>query len=73
MSPASATEFDIIRSEPPLESHYYDDANVLNRVTRSDIKRLLTDLETRTGYHIDMVTLRKVAVSDEGLSINCGY
>ncbi|CAI7907003.1 unnamed protein product [Closterium sp. NIES-53] len=58
---AKADEFAILRSPPPLESHYYDDANVLSRITRSDIKKLLTDLEERTGYHIDAVTLRKIA------------
>ncbi|CAI5460765.1 unnamed protein product [Closterium sp. Yama58-4] len=58
---AKADEFAILRSPPPLESHYYDDANVLSRITRSDITKLLTDLEERTGYHIDAVTLRKIA------------
>ncbi|GJP51330.1 hypothetical protein CLOM_g10488 [Closterium sp. NIES-68] len=58
---AKADEFSVIRSPPPLESHYFDDANVLSRITRSDIKKLLTDLEERTGYHIDAVTLRKIA------------
>lgn len=58
---AMADEFAVIRSEPPLESHYYDDANVLSRLTRSDLKKLLTGLEERTGYHIDAVTLRKIA------------
>ncbi|CAI5952581.1 unnamed protein product [Closterium sp. NIES-65] len=58
---AKADEFAILRSPPPLESHYYDDANVLSRITRSDIKKLLTDLEERTGFHIDAVTLRKIA------------
>ncbi|KAL3644978.1 hypothetical protein CASFOL_010158 [Castilleja foliolosa] len=32
------------------------DAGVLSRVTRSDLKRLLSDLESREGYHINIVT-----------------
>lgn len=37
-----------------------DDAGVLSRVTKADIKNLLNDLEDRTGFHIDVVTLRKI-------------
>lgn len=62
VGPASADEFQVLRSEPPLESHFYDDAGVLSRVTRSDLKRLLTNLENDTGFHVDVVTLRKLAV-----------
>eukprot|EP00475_Leptophrys_vorax_P030075 TRINITY_DN4477_c0_g1_i1.p1 TRINITY_DN4477_c0_g1~~TRINITY_DN4477_c0_g1_i1.p1 ORF type:complete len:283 (-),score=20.85 TRINITY_DN4477_c0_g1_i1:330-1178(-) len=58
---ARADEFTVLRSAPPLESHYFDDANVLSRITRTDIRKLLTDIEERTGYHIDAVTLRKIA------------
>eukprot|EP00249_Psilotum_nudum_P010777 c22762_g1_i1 orf=101-1018(+) len=57
---ACANEFSVLGEGAPLESHVVDDASVLNRVTKSDLKRLLTDLEDRRGYHIDMVTLRKL-------------
>lgn len=61
VGPARADEFRIVASPPPLETHYFDDAGVLSRVTRSDLKRLLTGIEEETGFHIDVVTLRKVA------------
>ncbi|GLJ11293.1 hypothetical protein SUGI_0151030 [Cryptomeria japonica] len=59
---SSASEFDILNAAPPKEGETYvvDDAGVLNRVTKSDIKRLLSDLESRKGYHINFVTLRKL-------------
>eukprot|EP00897_Mesotaenium_endlicherianum_P006084 jgi/Mesen1/5503/ME000277S04716 len=57
---ANANEYDVLGQGAPTTSHVVDDSNVLNRVTKSDIKRLLTDLEERTGYHLDVVTIRKL-------------
>lgn len=57
---ALANEFNLLRDGPPTATYVADDAGVLNRVTRSDLKRLLSDLEERTGFHIDLVTLRKL-------------
>lgn len=60
---ALANEFNLLRDGPPTATYVADDAGVLNRVTRSDLKRLLSDLEERTGFHIDLVTLRKLTVT----------
>ncbi|GMI65323.1 thylakoid lumen protein 18.3 [Hibiscus trionum] len=57
---AMASEFDVINDGPPKESYVVDDANVLSRVTRSDLKRLLSDLESRKNFHINFVTVRKL-------------
>eukprot|EP00244_Chara_vulgaris_P008858 TRINITY_DN359_c0_g1_i1.p1 TRINITY_DN359_c0_g1~~TRINITY_DN359_c0_g1_i1.p1 ORF type:complete len:315 (-),score=53.09 TRINITY_DN359_c0_g1_i1:717-1661(-) len=57
--PAVASEFDVLR-DPPPQSYYYDDANVLNRVTRGQIQNDLAQLERETGYRLNVVTLRKV-------------
>ncbi|KAI3875662.1 hypothetical protein MKW92_000275 [Papaver armeniacum] len=57
---ANASEFDIINEGPPTESYCVDDAGVLSRVTKSDLRRLLTDLETRKNIHINFVTVRKL-------------
>lgn len=57
---ALASEFDVLNDGPPKESHVVDDAGVLSRVTKSDLKRLLTDLESRKNFHIDFVTVRKL-------------
>ncbi|XP_045793575.1 UPF0603 protein At1g54780, chloroplastic [Trifolium pratense] len=57
---ALASEFDVINEGPPKDSYVVDDAGVLSRVTRSDLKRLLTDLESRKKFHINFITLRKL-------------
>ncbi|KAE8675365.1 UPF0603 protein [Hibiscus syriacus] len=57
---AMASEFDVINEGPPKESYVVDDANVLSRVTKSDLKRLLSDLESRKNFHINFVTVRKL-------------
>lgn len=62
---AAANEYNILNQPPPLESHVVDDAGVLSRLTKFDLKKLLTDLEERTGYHIDVVTLRKITTKGD--------
>lgn len=59
-APAIASEFSVLNEGPPAESFVVDDANVLNRVTKSDLKRLLRDLEERKGFHINVITVRKI-------------
>ncbi|GMN25099.1 hypothetical protein TIFTF001_000814 [Ficus carica] len=57
---ASASEFDVLNDGPPKESYVVDDAGVLSRVTRSDLKRLLSDLESRKNLRINFITVRKL-------------
>ncbi|KAB1202289.1 hypothetical protein CJ030_MR8G008687 [Morella rubra] len=57
---ALASEFDILNEGPPKESYVVDDAGVLSRVTKSDLKRLLSDLESRKNLHINFITVRKL-------------
>ncbi|XP_059438850.1 UPF0603 protein At1g54780, chloroplastic [Corylus avellana] len=57
---ALASEFDVINEGPPKESYVVDDAGVLSRVTKSDLKRLLTDLESRKNFRINFITVRKL-------------
>ncbi|XP_057732482.1 UPF0603 protein At1g54780, chloroplastic [Arachis stenosperma] len=57
---AFASEFDVLNEGPPKETYVVDDAGVLSRVTRSDLKRLLSDLESRKNFHINFVTVRKL-------------
>lgn len=60
---ALASEFDVINEGPPKESYVVDDAGVLSRLTKSDLKRLLTDLESRKNFRINFITVRKLTVS----------
>ncbi|KAH9622854.1 hypothetical protein KSS87_012906 [Heliosperma pusillum] len=57
---ANASEFDVINDGPPKDSYVVDDAGVLSRVTKSDLKRLLSDLESRKNFHINLITVRKL-------------
>lgn len=57
---ALASEFDVLNEGPPKDSYVVDDAGVLSRVTKSDLKRLLSDLESRKNFHINFVTVRKL-------------
>lgn len=58
--PALASEFDVLNDGPPKDSYVVDDAGVLNRVTKSDLKRLLSDLESRKNFRINFITVRKL-------------
>lgn len=60
VAPASASEFDVLYERPPSDSYLVDDANVLSRVTKSDLKQLLSDLESRKNLHINFITVRKL-------------
>ncbi|XP_061349399.1 UPF0603 protein At1g54780, chloroplastic [Gastrolobium bilobum] len=57
---ALASEFDVLNEGPPKESYVVDDAGVLSRVTRSNLKQLLSDLEFRKNFHINFITVRKL-------------
>ncbi|CAM6085374.1 unnamed protein product [Calypogeia fissa] len=64
-SPAIANELTILTFGPNKEGYVVDDANVLNRVTKSELKSILGDLEANEGYHIDLVTLRKLTIKSD--------
>ncbi|KDP23551.1 hypothetical protein JCGZ_23384 [Jatropha curcas] len=55
-----ASEFDVINEGPPKDSYVVDDAGVLSKVTKSDLKQLLSDLEARKNFKINFVTVRKL-------------
>ncbi|PKU80567.1 UPF0603 protein Os05g0401100, chloroplastic [Dendrobium catenatum] len=58
--PAIASEFDVLNEGPPTESYVVDDAGVLSRVTKSDLKRMFSDLESRKNLHVNFITVRKL-------------
>lgn len=60
---ALASEFDVLNEGPPKDSYILDDAGVLSRVTRSDLKQLMSDLESRKNFRINFITVRKLTVS----------
>jgi hypothetical protein len=61
-APAVASEYDVLNDGPPADTYVVDDAGVLSRVTKSDVKRLARDLEARKNIRINFVTVRKLTV-----------
>lgn len=61
-APAVASEFDVLNDGPPVDSYVVDDAGVLSRVTKSDVKRLARDLEARKNIRLNFITVRKLTV-----------
>ncbi|XP_052156232.1 UPF0603 protein OsI_019212, chloroplastic [Oryza glaberrima] len=59
-APAVASEFDVLNGGPPEDTYVVDDAGVLSRVTKSDVKRLVRDLESRKNIRINFITVRKL-------------
>ncbi|CAM0955601.1 unnamed protein product [Alopecurus aequalis] len=59
-APVAASEFDVLNDGPPADTYVVDDAGVLSRVTKSDLKRLARDLEARKNIRINFVTVRKL-------------
>lgn len=59
-APVAASEFDVLNDGPPADTYVVDDAGVLSRVTKSDVKRLARDLEARKNIRINFVTVRKL-------------
>lgn len=59
---ALASEFDVLNVGPPKDSYVVDDAGVLSRVTKTDLRNLLSDLESRKKFHINFITVRKLTV-----------
>ena len=57
-----ASESNVLSEGPPTESYVVDDAGVLSRVTKSDLKRLMFDLESRKNLRINFITVRKLTV-----------
>ncbi|KAI9099191.1 hypothetical protein K1719_024958 [Acacia pycnantha] len=57
---ALASEFDVLNEGPPKDSYVLDDAGVLSRVTRSDLKQLMSDLESRKNFRVNFITVRKL-------------
>jgi hypothetical protein len=61
-APAVASEFDVLNDGAPVDSYVVDDAGVLSRVTKSDVKRLARDLEARKNIRLNFITVRKLTV-----------
>ena len=57
---AIASEFDVLEAPVPSASYIVDDGGILSKAGRGAIKGKLQELEKTTGYHLDVVTMRKL-------------
>ena len=60
VQPAAATELDVLATPAPSAAYVVDDANLLSRAAYGELNQLGKDLEDKTGYRVNVVTLRKL-------------
>lgn len=64
---AVANEFDLLANGTP-DSYIVDDASVLNRTTRGSVGDALKDLEAKTGYRVEVATVRKLEFESDAFA-----
>ena len=64
---AVANEFDLLSSGTP-DTYIVDDASVLNKTTRSSVAGQLKDLELKTGYRVEVATVRKLEFESDAFA-----
>jgi uncharacterized protein len=64
---ATANEFDLLSSGTP-DTYIVDDASVLNKTTRSSVSGQLKDLELKTGYRVEIATVRKLEFESDAFA-----
>lgn len=69
---ALASEFDVLATPVPQEGAQYlvDDGDLLNKVSRRSLPKKLQELEKATGFHLTVVTLKKLQVSPDAFSFS---
>lgn len=63
--PAMASEADVLATPTPASEYLFDDGAVLSKATLGELANKLPEIESRTGYHINVVTLRKLISFDD--------
>jgi len=64
---AVANEFDLLADGTP-NTYIVDDASVLNKTTRSSVGDALKDLEAKTGYRVEVATVRKLEFESDAFA-----
>lgn len=57
---ANAGEIEILATPKPTEGYIVDDAGLMSRSTAGTINKELKQLEDETGYHLNVITVRKL-------------
>lgn len=64
---AVANEFDLLANGTP-DSYVLDDASVINKTTRKSVGDSLRDLESQTGYRVEVATVRKLEFESDAFA-----
>jgi len=64
---AFANEFDLLSSGTP-ETYVVDDASVMNKTTKKSVADELKDVENKTGYHLEVATVRKLEFESDAFA-----
>ncbi len=57
---ANAGEIEILATPAPTEGYIVDDAGLMSRSTATTVNKTLKELEDETGFHLNVVTVRKL-------------
>lgn len=57
---ARAGELEILQTPAPTNGYIVDDAAIMSKSSRQSVGKTLAELERRTGYHVNVITVRKL-------------
>jgi uncharacterized membrane protein YgcG len=66
--PAAASELDVLNTPAPTAGYVVDDAGCLSKAASSQLNSLAKELEDKTGYHVNVVTLRKLQFNPDAFA-----
>jgi len=67
---AIASEFDVLDSPIPETSYLIDDGSLINKTTKKAIANKLGILESKTGFHLNVVTMRKLQFTPDAFEFS---
>jgi len=62
---ARASEIEILQTPKPTSGYIVDDAGILSRAAAGSINKTLQELESETGYHLNVITVRKLVFEQD--------
>jgi len=62
---AKASEIEILQTPAPTEGYIVDDAGIMSRASSGEINKTLKELEDQTGYHLNVITVRKLVFDQD--------
>jgi uncharacterized membrane protein YgcG len=62
---ANASEIEILQTPAPTSVYIVDDAGIMSRASAGSINKTLKELEDQTGYHLNVITVRKLVFEQD--------